>query len=238
VKTLLATKSAREDSMTDFVRPGLYALPAAGILTALPWIFLLRQPDAKVDPEGFARAVTSTGGFVGGYMYMAGFACLLLGLFALFGYLVRTRASSWAAAGVLATTVVIALTLMTIGTLAVGAPVLADAFLGGDKGVSSGLVLMSGESARIMKSIEIAADLSLIGSIAFAVAVWRSGSLPKLAGVLLVPAIFASMSLSPIVGWAGALLLVISGVWLATSVSHQRPGQLSAARKDAVVEGN
>lgn len=206
--------------MSDLVRPGIYALPLAGILTALPWIFILNHPDAKANPEGFARAVTSTGGMVGGYMYMAGFACLLLGLFALFGYLARTRASGWAAAGLLATTLVVALTQMTVGTLAVGAPVLADAFLGGDRGVSSGLVLLSGEGARIMKSIEIAADLSLVGSIAFAVAVWRSGRLPKVAGILLVPAIFASMSLSPIVGWAGALLLVVSGFWLARRINH------------------
>lgn len=220
MKTLIATTSQRADPMPDPVRAGIYALPLAGVLTALPWIFLLRQPDAKADPEAFARAVTSSGGMVGGYMYMAGFACLLLGVFALFGYLAHTRGSGWAAGGLLATTVVIALTLMTIGTLVVGAPVLADALVGGDKGVSSGLVLMSGESARIIKSIEISADLSLIGSIAFAVAVWRSGRLPKVAGILLVPAIFASMSLSPIVGWAGALLLVISGFWLARRINQ------------------
>jgi hypothetical protein len=213
--------------MRDPVRVGIYALPAAGILTLVPWIFILRQPDAKSDPAGFARAVTSTGGVAGGYLYIAGFACLLLGLFALYGYLARTRASGWAVLGLLGTTVVIALTTATIGSLAVGARVLADAFLGGDTNVASGLVLMSGESARIMKSIEIAADLSLIGSIAFAVAVWRSGSLPKVAGILLVPGIVASMSLSPIVGWAGAVLLVISGVWLARSAGHHRANEHS-----------
>jgi hypothetical protein len=85
-----------------------------------------------------------------------------------------------------------------------------------------------------MKSIEISADLSLIGSIAFAVAVWRSGSLPKWAGILLVPGIFASMSLSPILGWAGAVLLVISGVWLARSVSHHIAKELSGSSQGAV----
>ena len=224
--------------MTDLTRPAVYALPAAGILTLVPWIFILRQPNAKADPEGFARAVTSSGHIVGGYMYMVGFACLLLGLFALYGYLARTGASGWAAAGLLATMVVIALTLMTIGTLVVAAPVLADAYLGGDHGVSSGLVLMSGgESWRIMKSIEIAADLSLIGSVAFAVAVWKSGTLPKVAGILLVPGIFASMSLSPFVGWAGAVLLIVSGFWLARRVSHGGAGELSASKPGGMLGG-
>ncbi len=210
--------------MSDLVRPGMYALPAAGILTAIPWIFILRQPDAKTDPEGFARVVTSIGGGLGGYLYIAGFVCLLLGLFALYGHLARTRASGWAAGGLLVSVVVIALSLATIGTLSVGARVLADAYLNGDKSVSSGLVLMSGEGSRIMSSIELCTDLSVMGAIALAVAVWRSGRLPKWAGILLAPGIVLSMTLSPGVAWAGALLLVISGVWLARSSSpgHQR----------------
>jgi hypothetical protein len=236
MKSLIATTPRREHLMPDPVRVGMYALPAAGILTLIPWIFILRHPNAKTDPEGFARAVTSAGGQVGGYLYIAGFVFLLLGLFALYGYLARTPASGWAAAGLIGTTVVIALTLATIGSLALAASVLADAFLGGDKGLTSGLVLMSGPSARIMKSIEVSADLSLIGSIAFAVAVWRSGSLPKWAGILLVPGIFASMSLSPIVGWAGAVLLLICGVGLARGVGHHRAGELSASSKRAVLD--
>ena len=145
-----------------------------------------------------------------------------------------TGASGWAATGLLATMVVTALTLMTIGTLVVAAPVLADAYLGGDHGVTSGLVLMSGESWRVMKSIEIAADLSLIGSVAFAVAVWKSGALPKVAGILLVPGIFASMSLSPVVAWVGAALLIISGVWLARSVTDRGQRQRAASAAASV----
>jgi hypothetical protein len=234
MKTLNPIKRERDDSMADLVRPAIYALPAAGILTAVPWIFILRQPDAKTDPEGFARVATSAGSAIGSYLYIAGFVCLLLGLFALYGHLGRTRASRWATAGLFGSVVVIALTLATIGALAVGARVLADAYLSGDKNVSSGLVLMSGEGHRIMSSIELSTDLSVIGAIAFAVAVWRSGSLPKWAGVLLAPGIVLSMTLSPIVGWVGALLLVISGVWLATSVCHHRPKELIASAEGSV----
>ena len=192
---------------------------------------------AKTDPEGFARIVTSPGGAVGGYLYVAGFVCLLLGLFALHEYLGRTRASGWAAGGLFVSMVVIALTLATIGTLEVGARVLADAYLSGDKSVSSGLVLMSGESSRIMSAIELCTDLSAIGAIAFAVAVWRSSSLPKWAGILLAPGIVLSMTLSPGIAWAGAVLLVISGVWLARSAGEGGAGELSASSAGGVLGG-
>jgi len=211
--------------MNDPRDRGLYALPAAGILTAVPWIFILQQPHAKTDPEGFARVATSAGGAVGGYLYAAGFVCLLFGVFALYGHLARTRASGWAAGGLFVSVLVIALSLATIGTLSVGSRVLADAYLSGDRSVSSGLVLMSGESGRIMSAIALGTDLSVIGAIAFAVAVWRSGSLPKWAGILLAPGIVLSMTLSPGVAWAGALLLVISGVWLAWSAAGFTPSR-------------
>jgi hypothetical protein len=69
--------------ITDLVRRGTYALPVAGILTAVPWVYLLGQPDVKTDPAGYARSVISTENAVFGYMYLAGLICLLFGLLAL-----------------------------------------------------------------------------------------------------------------------------------------------------------
>jgi hypothetical protein len=221
VKTLLTTSPQEESVMTDLVRRGIYALPAAGVLTVVPWIFILNQPNAKTDPEGYARSVTSIGQAVGGYLYLAGFICLLFGLLALYGYLARTRASSWAAVGMIVSVVVIALTLPTFGVLGQANAVLADAYLAGHKDVSAAMVLMGGgPSNRVMSSIAFGAEVSVIGAIAYAVAVWKSGSLPRVAGVLVAVGFVLSMSLSPYVGWAGALFLVIGGVWLAIRVSQ------------------
>lgn len=207
--------------MTDLVRRGIYALPAAGVLTAVPWIFILSQPDAKTDPQGYARNVTSTGQAVGGYLYLAGFICLLFGLLALYGYLARTRASSWAAVGMIVSVVVIALSLTTFGVQGLANTVLADAYLAGHQDVSAAMVLMGGgPSNRVMSSIAFATDVSVIGAIAFTVAVWKSGSLPKVAGFLVAAGFVLSMTISPYVGWVGALFLVIGGVWLAIRVSQ------------------
>jgi hypothetical protein len=144
VKTLLATVPGREDLMTDLVRRGIYALPAAGVLTAVPWVFLVGQPSAKTDPDAYARSVTATGNGVAGYLYLAGLICLLFGLLALHGYLARNRASSWAAAGMIVSVVAIALALMVFGIFALADKVLADVYLAGHKDVSAAMVLLAG----------------------------------------------------------------------------------------------
>jgi hypothetical protein len=221
MKTLLTTSAQEEVVMTDLVRRGIYALPAAGVLTAVPWFFIL-GPNVKTDPEGYARSVTSTGQAVGGYVYLAGLICLLFGLFALYGYLARTRASSWAAVGMIVSVVAIALALMVFGVFALADKVLADVYLAGHKDVSAAMVLLAGGtfSNRINNVFGIFVLMSLIGAIAYAVAVWKSGSLPKWAGILVAAGFVLSMTIQPYVAWVGALCLVIGGVWLAIRVSQ------------------
>jgi hypothetical protein len=210
--------------MSDLVRRGIYALPAAGVLTAVPWVFLFGQPSAKTDPDAYARSVTAAGNGMAGYVYLAGLICLLFGLLALYGYLARTRASTWAAAGMIISVVAIALALMVFGIFALADQVLADVYLAGHKDVSAAMVLLAGGtfSNRINNVFGSFVLLSLLGAIAYAVAVWRSGSLPKWAGILVAAGFVLSMALQPYVAWAGALFLVIGGFWLARSVSQAR----------------
>ena len=207
--------------MTGLVRRGLYALPAAGVLTAVPWFFIL-GPNVKTDPEGYARSVTSTGQAVGGYVYLAGLICLLFGLFALYGYLARTRASSWAGGGLIVSVVGIVLVLPIFGIVGLADKVLADVYLAGHKDVSAAMILMAGGSFsdRINNYFGVIVLVSLIGAIANAVAVWKSGSLPKVAGILVAAGFVLSMTISPYIAWAGALFLVVGGLWLAVSVSQ------------------
>jgi hypothetical protein len=210
--------------MTDLARRGIYALPAAAVLTALPWVFLSGQPSVKTDPEGYARSLTATGTEVGGYLYLAGLICLLFGLLSLYGYLARTRASSWAAVGMIVSVAGISLALTLFGVFALADRVLGDVYLAGHKDVSAAMVLLAGGtfSDRINNFFGFFFLLSLIGAIAYAVAVWRSGSLPKAAGILVAVGFALSMLLQPFVGWVGALCLLIGGVWLAISVNTAR----------------
>jgi hypothetical protein len=221
MKTPLKTIAQEESVMTDPVRRGIYLLPAAGILTLVPWLFIL-GPAVKTDPQAYARSVTSTGHMVAGYVYIAGFICLLIGLFALYGYLVRSRASTWAAAGMIVSVVAITLALPIFGVVGLANQVLADVYLGGQKDVSSAMVLMAGGtfSDRINNYFGVIVLVSLIGAIANAVAIWRSGTLPKVAGIFLPAGFVLSMTISPGIAWAGALLLVVGGAWLAISISQ------------------
>src|SRR5712672_3068051 len=112
--------------MFDLSGRGIYALPVAGVLTAVPWVFLLGKPNVKTDPEGYARSLTSTWNAVGGYVYLAGLIFLLFGLLALYGYLARTRGSSWAVVGMIVSVVGIGLALPVFGILALADTVLGD----------------------------------------------------------------------------------------------------------------
>ena len=218
--------------MTDLIRRGIYALPAAAILTAVPWIFILSHPAVKTDPQGYARSATSTGQAVGAYLYMAGFICLLFGLIALYGYLARTRASSWAAGGMILSVVGIALALPIFGVVGLANQVLADVYLAGHKDVSAAMVQMAGGtfSNRINNYFGVVIYVSLFGAIANAVAVWRSGSLPKVAGILVAAGFVLSMSISPYIAWAGAVCLLIGGVWLARRAGGTASADVAAQR--------
>jgi hypothetical protein len=208
--------------MADLVHRGIYALPAAGVLTAVPWVFILGKSSVKTDPEGYAHSLTSTGNAVGGDLYLAGLICLLFGLLALYGYLARTRASSWAGGGMIASVSGVALALPVLGVLVLANAVLADVYLAGHKDVSAAMVLLAGGtfSDRINSYFGVFLAVSLVGAIAYAVAVWRSGSLPKWVGIVVPAGFVLSMTLSPGVAWVGALGLVVGGGWLARRVSQ------------------
>jgi hypothetical protein len=211
--------------MTSLLRRGIYALPAAGILTAVPWLLILGKPSVKSDPEGYARSLTTTGNAVGGYLYLVGLICLLFGLLALYGYLARTRASSWAAGGMIASVSGIGLALPVFGILGLADTVLADVYLSGHKDVAVALLQLSGGnfSGRINTYFTVFIIVSLIGAVGYAVAVWKSGTLPKWAGIVVAAGFVLSMTLTPIVAWVGAVCLVAGGVWLAMRISPVPP---------------
>src|ERR1700674_660221 len=75
---------------------GLWAIPAAGVLTMLPWIafFFVPEPNVNIDPAGAARAVTNTLHTTLGYLYLIVLLCLLFGGLAVSAWLQHTQARS------------------------------------------------------------------------------------------------------------------------------------------------
>lgn len=219
--------------MTSLIRRGLYALPVAGVLTAVPWLFLLRQPSLRTDPDGYARSIISPSIAVAGYVYLAGFICLLFGLLALYTHLARTSGASWAAGGLVVSVVGIALALPVFGVFGLASAILGDAYLAGHKDVTAAMVLMGGgtPSNRLNSYFGILMLIALFGATANAVAVWRSRTLPRWAGLVLVPGLVLSMTFSP-PAWAGAVCLVAGGAglaWRAGQVADTGAGAARAA---------
>ncbi len=211
--------------MNDLVRRGLYALPVAGILTAIPWFFL-RLPNVDTDPEGYARGAIDAPHVIAGIIYGLGILALLFGVLALYGVLSHTRASGTAAAGMVLSVSSTALLFPIFGILILAHPVLADVYLAGHKDVSAGILPLTGGhfSNRVIAYLIAVLVIALAGAIATAFAVWQSDRLPKWAGVLFAIGFVLTTTISPFVAWAGAALLVISGIWLATSVAQEPTG--------------
>jgi hypothetical protein len=124
--------------------------------------------------------------------------------------------------GLIVSVVGIAMVLPIFGVLGLANQVVADVYLAGHKDVTAAMILMAGGtfSNRINNYFGVVILVSLIGAIANSVAIWKSGTLPKVAGILVAAGFVLSMAISPYIAWAGAVCLLIGGVWVAISVSH------------------
>jgi len=103
------------------------------------------------------------------------------------------------------------------------APIAGRAYLNGDANaikIIADSVAVSNPFAFLFAGL--AEVLSVIGSILFGIAIWQSQRLPKWSGVPYFLAILVSFLSAPffsfILGFLGGVLLLISGVWIATSV--------------------
>jgi hypothetical protein len=211
----------------NWIRVGLFALPAYGLLIAYStW---KPQPDQVSDPEGWARFVSGTSYLVGHVIgNVLGTALVILGTFALGAFLTASRAPRLALWGmVLSITGYVLFTvpgvISTFATPAIGA-----AYLAGNREV------MRMEFSPILTVIIILGlVLAVIGNGLLSVAIWRSGSLPRWAGVIWGAATLIFYVLGAALGMAttgaslptqpiGGALMAVSGAWIAWAAVRQR----------------
>lgn len=202
------------------IRVGLWALPAYGLLIMVTT--LKPQPDQVSDPAGWASFVSSPSYLVGHVAgNVLGSVLIIFGTFALGGVLTNGRAPRLGLAGmVVAITAYVLFTvpgvISTFATPAVGA-----AYLAGNPAV------MQLEFSPIMTMIILAAVLlAVVGNAILSVAIWRSGTLPRWAGVIWAAATLSFYVLGFALGMAttgaslptqpfGAALLAVAGGWVA-----------------------
>ena len=212
------------------------ALPLYGLILVLTT--RNPQPDQAIDPEGWAQFVSSPS-YLGEHIVssVVGAVLVVLGTFALGAFLSHGRAPRLAlSAAVLAvmgqTLFMVPGTISTFTTPAIGA-----AYLNGNREVmmiefSPVLTLLTG----------VALLLTVAGNTLLGVAIWRSGLLPKWAGLLWIIGTMVFYVFGAFLGMAttnaslptqpvGALLMAVSSGWITWAVRSSGTAEGSTAAK-------
>ncbi len=213
---------------TKWIGIGLLGLPLYGALTF--WSSINPQPDPNTHYEAWARFVT-TDHYVLTHVLgsILGLILSIFGTFALGAYLARSRAGRMGLVAMVVTVLGSALFLPGMGVSTFSAPEEGQAYLAGIQGLAE-LPTSSADIAFAATSLLVVV-LLFVGNVLLGVAVWRSGTLPKWAGALWAAAavlmyplgfvyaiVILGVQSTPRTVLLGALLIVISGGWMALSV--------------------
>jgi hypothetical protein len=206
---------------------GLLGLLLYGALTFFSSID--PQPDPNTHYEAFSRFVTTDA-----YALKHLFLTLLGTIFGIFGtialgaYLTRSRAGRMGLWAMLITVLGYSLFLTWGGVSTFATPIEGQAYLAGIDEYHELPTSLASTLQGVTMLVSIV--LAFVGNVLLGVAVWRSGILPKWAGALwafapvlmyifgLVYAMTIGAQATPPTVPAGAVLLAISGAWIALSV--------------------
>jgi hypothetical protein len=205
---------------------GLLGLPLYGALTFFS--SLDPQPDPNTHYEAFSRFVT-TNAYVLKHLFLTILGTILgiFGSIALGAYLTRSRAGRMGLVGMVITVLGYSLFLTWGGVSTFAAPQEGQAYLAGIEEYHRLPDILANTLQGLTTVVSIL--LGFVGNVLLGVAVWRSGILPKWAGALwafapvlmyifgLVYALTIGAQATPPTVPAGAVLMVISGAWIAWS---------------------
>jgi hypothetical protein len=201
------------------VRSGALALAVAGVLLVLypavrPW-----QDESTV--EGATKALSS-GAWVAAHLFaMIGFVLVALGLLALWGAVRRTRAERLGFAAVVTFWIGAGLTLPYYGAEDFGLNAIARQAAKGQVADLLGLVDAVRFSPVPATTFVLGLLLLGAGAVLAAVAVWRSGALPRSSGILFALgfALFLPQFFTPpAVRIAHGVLVAAGSIWLALAL--------------------
>jgi hypothetical protein len=217
---------------TRWIGIGLLGLPLYGALTFFS--SFEGQPDPDTQLRAWSRFVT-TGSYVIGHLLgsILGLIFLIFGVFALSAYLAASRAGRMGLWAMVLTMLGSALFLPLQGVATFAAPEEGQAVLAGLEEYEALPPIFANTVQSLTGLVVIL--LSFAGHILVGVAVWRSGTLPKWAGALWAGAnvlMYLSLIYGQTIGPAstpftvplGAVVLVISGGWMALSVLRRPSG--------------
>ena len=206
------------------IRFGMLALPLAGSLALAGLYSAFKLGSGGILATGDNRAIVSTGYFASVFLGdVLALTVLIFGIVALYAYLAETAQRTLALGATVSTLVGISLMLSRLGVFAYAVPALSASFLDGDP---ESITILDHVFAGPLGLVEIASDLLYsAGFVLFGAAIWRSGVLPRLAGVLVAVHAPLITGPAPVAGAAaGALLALLGGGWIALSAIRGGPG--------------
>ena len=212
----------------SWVRIGLWALPLYGLLTF--WTTFTHQPDLNTDFEAYARYVSTTKYLIDHlFGSILGVTLAIFGAVALGAYLSSRRSALIAMVLSVAGN---ALILTVFGMSTFATPAVGRAYLEGMRNIIE--VNQDILGVPLIVTALVGGLLYSAGTILFGIAVWRSATLPKWAGVLYAPAGLLLSIVGLAIGAAqtlAATLIIVSGAWIAWSAMRQPPtGSTEAAQ--------
>jgi hypothetical protein len=217
---------------TRWIDIGLLGLSLYGALTFFS--SLNPQPDYNTHPEAWARYVT-TSGYVLKHLFASIFGIIfaIFGVFALGAYLATSRAGRMGLVAMVLTVLGSALLLVILGVTTFASPEQGQAYLAGMN--TDELPDTFADTVQELTGLAYIL-LGFVGNILLGVAIWRSGTLPKWAGALWAGAhvlmylgqgyaATVGAKSTPLVVPLGAVVVVISGAWMAYSVLRRPSAQ-------------
>jgi hypothetical protein len=222
-----------ERTLYDYARAGLWALPVYGLANLVGT--LSSQPDYNKNFPAYARYVHTTG-FLASHLAasLLGTGIGLLGFTALLVYLASGRSPAAIPVTAYVTTILGNIALVALfGVAAFAQPAIGKAFLAGHHDVIGLNSSVYGTALTVTSVLGLA--LFFAGAILFAIAIARSRSLPRNAGILFAASvpIFAIGSITGnALATIGALGEIGSTIWIARSASRHSDPRSQAATSD------
>jgi hypothetical protein len=204
---------------------GLLGLPLYGALTF--WSSMNPQPDPQTHMAAWSSYVT-TDHYVLSHVFgsILGLIFAIFGTFALGAYLAGSRTGRLGLVAMVVTVLGSALFLPAMGVSTFSAPHEGQAYLAGIEEFDR-LPTIFADSVFMVTALLVIV-LLFVGNVLLGVAVWRSGTLPRLAGALWVAGavfmyplgvvyavVILGVQSTPPTVLVGAFLLVVSGGWIA-----------------------
>jgi hypothetical protein len=211
------------------VRPGMLALPLAGLLALAGLYGASKLGSGGILATGDNQAIVSTGFFVSVFLgNVLALTVLIFGVMALYAFLANGRSRALVLGAMILSTFGIALMLSRLGVIAYVVPALSRSYLNGNP---ESIRILDRVFSGPLRMVDLVSSVSYsVGFLLFGIAVWRSGTLPRWAGVLIAvhaPLITGPFSVAGSV--AGALLALVGGGWIALSSMRDDPGQADSA---------